>query len=350
MELPASRFCRNVDSNSTRCGLPKRKILNLNMGVVQRVGVSMSKGKYGLTHFLRIPLATAKSTPQLLASIDRIATDPITSAFPPAAWSSPDQIYLSIGCLSLKTPARVAAAVELLRRLDIPAIIDSTATTQDVSSTIVGDAHKYLYTASSSAKVTEKPDPAQAPAVTLRGLSIPPRALDYPRKTKELLCHIVESRPFLRHFCAIASTLFENQGFIPFVPPPGLQPLHVRLLTGKYLRTDRVNDKFTLEGKDVWRKPSFDVSDLHPKYEDFPWTTEFPLERICISELGLKDVKRNDEVIRTAYRDIAAVPFPGVSSDVANTEHPDDVYVKAARTFNRDRPVTPLVIPSAPPS
>lgn len=70
--------------------------------------------KYGITHFLRIPFATAKSTPQLLHSLQRVAEDPIAAALPRLAWLTPDELFFSIGSLSLKTTSRRRTAIRLL--------------------------------------------------------------------------------------------------------------------------------------------------------------------------------------------------------------------------------------------
>ena len=85
------------------------------MVVVLPKTMSFSAENKGLTHFLRIPFATTKSTPQLLKSLDQIARDPLAAELPRAAWSAPDQVHYTFAQLSLKTPARIAAASQLLR-------------------------------------------------------------------------------------------------------------------------------------------------------------------------------------------------------------------------------------------
>lgn len=87
------------------------------MVVVIPRGVSLNQAvRYGVKHFLRIPFATKESTPQLLASIEQIAEVPISANLPRVAWNSPDQYFFSTGRLDLQTPARVKAAVALLKR------------------------------------------------------------------------------------------------------------------------------------------------------------------------------------------------------------------------------------------
>lgn len=73
--------------------------------------------KHRITHFLRIPFATAKSTPQLRQSIDHVARDPITAALPRAAWPAPDELHYALGPLSLLKPERKERAERLLPKL-----------------------------------------------------------------------------------------------------------------------------------------------------------------------------------------------------------------------------------------
>ena len=84
------------------------------MVVVLPRGSGVNLKKYGITHFLRIPFATVKSTPQLLRSVERVAQDPIASALPRLAWNTPDEVQLLTGFLSLKTPSCIDTATRLL--------------------------------------------------------------------------------------------------------------------------------------------------------------------------------------------------------------------------------------------
>ena len=115
--------------------------------------------------------------------------------------------------------------------------------------------------------------------------------------------------------------------------------------------TDVVNQKITLRGKGYVRRPKFDASDLVQKYKDFEWTTEFPLERLCMSELGLKDFREDGELVRTGYHDIACVPLPGVPAHVVDelaTRRSNEQHEKAYKTKQRKLPKCPLLIPSTP--
>ncbi|KAL8635495.1 MAG: hypothetical protein Q9228_007014, partial [Teloschistes exilis] len=76
------------------------------------------------THFLRVPLARAISTPQLQKSLQQIAEDPLAANLPSAAWTSPDLIHLSFGSLMLDTPARVSKAKQVLHDIDMRALVN----------------------------------------------------------------------------------------------------------------------------------------------------------------------------------------------------------------------------------
>lgn len=70
--------------------------------------------RFRATHFLRIPIAIAKSISQLLRSTEHVAQDPIASALPRFAWLGPDEMNYPLGPLSLETRSHVESAIELL--------------------------------------------------------------------------------------------------------------------------------------------------------------------------------------------------------------------------------------------
>lgn len=305
-------------------------------------GVSTSVRKHGLTHFLRIPFATSISTPQLQQSILQVARDPIAAALPQAAWSYPSQVHFAITSLSLKSPDRVNAAVQLLQELDMPQIADHIATSFPKNHP-VQPAVKDISIREEEALVS-----GQAPVVALQGLQEVRRMANYPQATKDLHCHVKENKPFLAHFRSLVRVELEKAGFVPVSPlePSGI--VACTLMYTKYLRTSVWLGKPVLKGKTCRLQPNFDASDLHIKYENFPWTTDFPLEKLCITEFGLKDFLKDGKVVGTGYRDIACVPLPGVSTSPCVGGRIDG-YAKAARTKEKNSPVTALLIPSTPP-
>lgn len=186
----------------------------------------------------------------------------------------------------------------------------------------------------------------QPPSVTLRGLLGTDKS-KHLSSAVGLRCHVKETKPSLGDFRFTVNDAFVAAGLMPAVKIRA-QLSDTTIMTTRFLRTDVINEKPNLRGKGILRIPSFDASDLYPKYEDFAWTTEFPLERLCISELRLKDVWRKGKFITTAYRDIASVSFPGAPTSSQPAGHPDDVYLTAAKTAWWKLPVMPLLIPSTP--
>ena len=177
------------------------------------------KDKARIHKFFTRTARNAKSTPQHLSSVEEIATDPIANAIPEIAWRVPDQIHFAFATLSLRTPERVTAAVKLLQRLAIGAIIESSLTTQAPISVIVEGAHVYLHTARSVTKAAEEPFHPRAPIVALQAFTTPLKeSMDYPRRVESVACKRLEPRAFLYRTAAIVITLFEKRGLIPVTP------------------------------------------------------------------------------------------------------------------------------------
>lgn len=110
------------------------------------------------------------------------------------------------------------------------------------------------------------------------------------------------------------------------------------------LRTRSLGLRFKRNGKRWPRTFDFDGSDFYPKYENFLWTQEFPLEKIYISEFGLRVITRKGDFIRTGYYNIVCAPLPGVAAQAVTADYPDDEYERAAKKIRRYTPVTPLLV------
>lgn len=306
------------------------KIIKLPKGVPPR------KAKHGLTHFLRVPFATSISTPLLQKSILEIARDPIAAALPQIAWNNPSQVHFTITALSLKKPDRVNAAAQLLQGLDMNQIADQKNRSMQPA------------TQDTTIRDQETLASGQAPAVALQGLQDPQRTVHYPHATRELRCYVKEYGPFLAHFRSLVCLEFEKAEFVPVAPMKPSSIVACTLMDIRYLRTIVWRSDPAVRGKERRLQPNFDASDLHLKYENFPWTTYFPLEKLCISEIGLKDFLQEGKVVGTGYRDIACVPLPGAPA-IPSVGGRIDGYTRAAITMQKNSPVTPLLIPSTPP-
>lgn len=85
------------------------------------IGRQLHRGSviYGMTHALRIPLATPTSRPQLQRSLRQVMLDPSASGIHPAAFASPDMQNLYIGTLSLQTSESMDKALKILQTLKL---------------------------------------------------------------------------------------------------------------------------------------------------------------------------------------------------------------------------------------
>lgn len=211
------------------------------MVVILPKGSVRNKKLYGITHFLRIPFATPKSTPQLLQSLGQVSQDPIAAALPRAAWNTLDELPYLVGALSLLKPGRLDRAIQLLRELNMDSIARAIATTSGT------DVVKQP-----TCRSTETVHPVQAPIISLQGLGLTPAHDHLLRKAKEMICDIRESRPFLEQFKLIVSKIFQDADLIR-VAGPAARTLSLKLMNTRYLRTQVPNEKPTLKGK----KPSW---------------------------------------------------------------------------------------------
>ncbi|KAL8684213.1 MAG: hypothetical protein Q9224_006515 [Gallowayella concinna] len=189
------------------------------------------------------------------------------------------------------------------------------------------------------------------PVIALHGIHEHTARLNDPFGTKVLECNIVESVPFLSTFRSLVLEHFLTTDLVPVVTSH--KWLLGNIMTTRYLSTDIPPQKPTLRGRGFQRQPNFDAHDLFQKYQHFEWTGQFGLERLCISELGLKDFSKDGQVVRTGYRDIASVLLPGVSSGLVAEllkERSNEEYSRAYKKFHKNRPRCPLLIPSTLPA
>lgn len=148
------------------------------------------------------------------------------------------------------------------------------------------------------------------------------------------MCGVTEPRPFLAQLRDKIYRTFVAKEFVSFVRLNRVdedEKMALSIMETRHrLRTDLfIKDASKITGG-TYTAPSFDASDLHAKYEDFSWTEEFPLEKLCISEMGPKDFLRDGKVVRPGYRDIACVPLPGVVAASTGCEPSDEDYLPAA--------------------
>lgn len=107
-----------------------------------------------------------------------------------------------------------------------------------------------------------------------------------------------------------------------------------------------MNKKPSLRPYNCSRRPMFDARDLYEAYKDYVFTENIPLERICLTDLGLQDFVKSGKVVGIGYRSLSSIPLPDVSNEVIPWDDPEVNYVRAAKTKRWKNPVTPLIIPS----
>ena len=227
-------------------------------------------------------------------------------------------LVLSMGALSLHTPERLAAARKLLTDFE-----------SSTKSGIKSDESLY---------------------VTLRGLnSGTPGA----------------QRPFTNHLCVLAENAisllrlrselrkaFRSQGLLVKETYYDKNRLASNLVPAEimntiYLKSDQMNTKPTLQQYNLNRMPVFDAKDLYPAYADTVWAENILLEKICITELGVKDLVVRDTVVGQGYQPIFCIPLPGAPRVADETKIPNVKYVKAAKTIQKNKILTPLLILSS---
>lgn len=145
-----------------------------------------------------------------------------------------------------------------------------------------------------------------------------------------MLFSIAEPQPFIAAFASQIFYAFEDHSFGLHAGPPYRNPC-ANIMSTSRLPSDRVYERSDLQFRGIHKAviATFDATDFHAKYKDFPWTTYFPLERICLSPIGLKDIWTEERLVRTAFRDTVTVFFSGATADKSHAEHPNDVYTKA---------------------
>lgn len=96
------------------CSMPTNRFPQFIRNVTQRKG---------LTHYLCLPVLTEESRSLFRASFTHLLNHPSSAAIPPGAFRPPGTLHLKVGTLRLETSQRTAAAIELLRNLQVDEIL-----------------------------------------------------------------------------------------------------------------------------------------------------------------------------------------------------------------------------------
>lgn len=228
-----------------------------------------------MTHFVRIPLVTPASLPQILESYSRIQRDTISAVIPRGAFTHPANLHLTIGSLSLPTPSHVEAALEVLR----------SAITRQV----------------------DRPFTVHLVGIRTSLVTHKPRDLT---RTMRLYSRIEDPTNCLQRFCQGVRSTLQDEGLLKQLPwETNELPPQTRLMDTRRLARDS-----TMAKSKYYPRPGFDATGIHRKYKDCVLMKDVRLQELHISELGRKKVLYEDVMV-DGYRNIATLSLPGTAGD-----------------------------------
>ena len=221
-----------------------------------------------LTHFLCLPLVTSASRPQLQANLTTFraevaqATAQNPDGIPERAVRPVGTLHLTLGVMSLLTPARVEAALTLLRSLDLRGQIPSRETR-------------------AAKGPSSRPPPLR---VTLRSLE----SMHNPAKTSVLYAAPVDEDRMLYEFCFKIKEAFEAAGLLV----PDTRPL---LLHATIINTIYVGGRGSGNRRGRTPKLTIDAQEILKKYENFEWVRDVRMERVSVCRMGAREIEGGDE-------------------------------------------------------
>ena len=274
-----------------------------------------------MSHNIRIPLVSQRSRLQLQTALNRLRDDQITRALPHTAWRSLDCLSISLGELRLRSPKEIAAASSLLRKI--------------------------------GTTFREENKESEPLCVTLRGLSSGGVSGQEQRAHTSRLYWSHSDSAALGRLRRNVRAAFKSRSFLVQDMRPTEQVFDesfgrvstIKIMSTHSLTSDEPNRKPTLARLNLKRIPVFDATDLYAQYGDTVWAENIPLEKLCLTDLFLKDLVKEDIIIGQGYADVSSVLLPGVPESALEVD-PDIEYVRAAKSYLQNRIVTPLVIPS----
>jgi activating signal cointegrator complex subunit 1 len=220
-----------------------------------------------LTHFLCLPLVTPVSRAQLQENLTTFraevtqATAQNPGGIPERAVRPVGTLHLTLGVMSLLTPARVEAALTLLRSLDLRGQMASRERL-------------------AAAGASSRPLPL---SITLRGLE----SMHDPAKTSVLYAAPVDEDRTLHEFCYKLREAFEAADLLVLDTRPLL--LHATIVNTVY-----VGGRSGNRGQ---RSPrlTIDAREMLYEYENFEWMRDVRMEKVAICRMGAREVAGGDE-------------------------------------------------------
>lgn len=281
--------------------------------------------RIGLTHALRIPLATRTSRPQLESSLRKVMSDPTASNIHPAAFGPPDMHFVHTGTLSLERPEIEAKTLQVLEELDLERMLLQCSQSRGLG---IGKEHPQPQTL-----------PSRMPLrVSLSGLAYNSSLHD----CRRLYAPIVDHTGILPEFTQAIRKQFAAAGLIAVDPrlpfEAGPPPLQTKIIHNRNLQLRTANTKPSVisqlsQGQVAYRLASFDVRDLYSKFKDVTWAANFALERLSLSLIGSRDIVKDGRIIGRGFQETASVPLPGVKRLEAEPELQGVEYVRPRAIF-----------------
>ncbi|KAE8147427.1 AKAP7 2'5' RNA ligase-like domain-containing protein [Aspergillus avenaceus] len=277
-----------------------------------------------LTHFLCLPLVNATSLPQLETSLSTFKTsipaqDDHGPLVPAGALRPVGTLHLTLGVMSLPTRERLEDAISFFHSLDLLAMVREAGRRARFSTTD----DKNSEDKSEEEKDKEKNKEGGTPpfTISLESLHALPRA----RAATVLHAAPVDPTARLYPFCEMLREKFLHAGFLQGevrhkaageegpVPRPKARPLllHATVANTIYVRGRKDggsrkgrNDRIAFDARDLvaWYRgfyadrertvpkslQSASLGDGGSRGYPFVWAREFPVESVCICEMGAK--------------------------------------------------------------
>ena len=258
----------------------------------------------GLTHYLCLPILTEASRAQFRASFAHLLNHPASAAIPPGAFRPPGTLHLRVGTLRLETSERTAAAIELLRNLQVDKIL------KDSSVNPVFEEHRSRTVPNLPGDMTSRAKTTPL-SITLSGLLCRPGV-----EAATLRLSVKASDPThrLRHFLKSIRHAFIEGGLLnkndPQYPNPDEQPIAVMRLPyiGPIVRSKKWPTKVRTKPP-----PKIDARPLLERYKDEVWVEGARLEKLSLCQMGLqREITRARGSVdpQMKLNEISSVPLP----------------------------------------
>ncbi len=247
--------------------------------------------KYGLTHFLTIPLVTPTSRPQIRDSFKCLWDDLTAIDVPTDAIRPLGLLHLNLGTsLSLKTPEHMDKAIDILKKLSFK---EALPTMHESSTSWNLSRHSSSLLPTSNYNTNNSMAP---PSVSISSLFCTPGK---EAVALRLTANVYDATHRVRDWKVRLAHAYQAAGLSP--KPKGTYDPQVRAAMNEILdsydstvRLVKIPDS-TKATPCKWKPgklineclPSIDARGLLERYKDHVWIENAPLERVSICKMGL---------------------------------------------------------------